>query len=43
MSLWPEAIKDSPVGLIRDLKTELNKLLLTFETTMFGFQVRLRR
>jgi len=39
MSLLPEEIEDSPLGLIRDLKTELNKLLLTFETTMFEFQV----
>lgn len=35
MSLLPEAIEDSPVFLIRDLKTELNRLLLAFETTMF--------
>lgn len=43
MSLLPEAIEDSPVFLIRDLKTELNKLLLAFETTMSESQVISRR
>lgn len=38
----PEAIEDSPEFLNREMKTELNKLLLAFETTMFAFQLRLR-